>query len=74
MKKEKFLTSYKKGYNKFFLIAGGKELEINDGDFEFEQEGNKVSAKKLATAFMKFNEKRQVNRVLVQKFIEGIAI
>jgi hypothetical protein len=74
MKKEKFLTSYKKGYNKFFLIAGGKELEINDGEFEFEQEGNKVSSKKLATAFMKFNEKRQVNRVLVQKFIEGIAI
>jgi len=74
MKKEKFLTSYKKGYNKFFLIAGGKELEINDGEFEFEQEGVKVSAKKLANAFMKFNEKRQVNRVLVQKFIEGIAI
>jgi hypothetical protein len=74
MKKEKFLTSYKKGYNKFFLIAGGKELEINDGDFEFESESEKVNAKKLATAFMRFNEKRQVNRVLVQKFIEGIAI
>ena len=74
MRKEKFLTSYKKGYSKFFLICGGKDLEINDGEFEFDTESDKVSAKKLATAFMKFNEKRQVNRVLVRKFIEGIAV
>jgi len=74
MRKEKFLTSYKKGYSKFFLICGGKDLEIDDGDFEFDNESEKVSARKLATAFMKFNEKRQVNRVLVRKFIEGIAV
>jgi hypothetical protein len=74
MKKAKFLTSYKRGYSKFFLISGGKELEIDDGEFQFESESDKVSAKKLASAFMKFNEKRQVNRILVQKFIEGIAV
>jgi hypothetical protein len=74
MRKSKFVTSYKRGYSKFFLISGGKELEINDGEFEFESESDKVSAKKLASAFMKFNEKRQVNRILVQKFIEGIAV
>ncbi len=74
MRKAKFITSYKRGYSKFFLISGGKELEINDGEFEFESESDKVSAKKLASAFMKFNEKRQVNRILVQKFIEGIAV
>jgi hypothetical protein len=74
MKKAKFVTSYKKGYNKFFLISGGKNLQIDDGEFEFENENEKVSTKKLASAFMKFNEKRQVNRVLVRKFIEGIAV
>jgi hypothetical protein len=74
MKKSKFVTSYKKGYSKFFLISGGKDLEIDDGEFQFESESDKVSAKKLANAFMKFNEKRQVNRILVQKFIEGIAV
>ena len=74
MRKAKFLTSYKRGYSKFFLISGGKELEIDDGEFQFESESDKVSAKKLASAFMKFNEKRQVNRILVQKFIEGIAV
>ena len=74
MRKEKFLTSYKKGYSKFFLIFGGKDLQIDDGEFEFDAESEKVSARKLASAFMKFNEKRQVNRVLVRKFIEGIAV
>jgi len=74
MKKTKFITSYKKGYSKFFLISGGKDLEIDDGEFEFESNTDKISTKKLATAFMKFNEKRQVNRILVQKFIEGIAV
>ena len=71
MKKEKFLISHKKGYDKFFLIAGGEDLTFDD-EFEFESEG-KVSAKKLATAFLKHNKKRQVNRILVNKFIEGIA-
>jgi hypothetical protein len=71
MKKEKFIISHKKGYDKFFLISGGEDLTFDD-EFEFESEG-KVSAKKLTTAFLKHNKKRQVNRILVNKFIEGIA-
>ena len=74
MKKDKFVTSYKKGYNKFFLIPGGKNLEIENEDFKFDADTEKVNAKKLASAFIKFNEKRQANRLLVQKFIEGIAV
>jgi hypothetical protein len=70
-KKEKLLISYKPGYNKFFLIAGGKDLKIEDEDFTVE---GKVTASKLANAFLKHNQKRQVSRVLVSKFIDGIAV
>jgi hypothetical protein len=70
-KKEKLLISYKPGYNKFFLISGGKDLKIEDEDFTVE---GKVTASKLANAFLKHNQKRQVSRVLVSKFIDGIAV
>jgi hypothetical protein len=33
----------------------------------------KLNTKKLASAFAKMNKKKTVNRVLVSKFIEGIA-
>jgi len=57
--------------NKFFFISGGEELTTNDDD-GIEVEG-KFSARKLATAFAKYNKKRAVNRVLVSRFIQGIA-
>jgi hypothetical protein len=71
--KEKFLVSHKKGYSKFFLIAGGNDLTIQDDGFEPVING-KVTSTKLANAFLKYNQKRQVSRVLVSKFIEGIAV
>ena len=71
--KEKFLISHKKGYSKFFLIAGGNDLTIQDDGFDPVING-KVTSSKLANAFLKYNQKRQVSRVLVSKFIEGIAV
>jgi hypothetical protein len=68
---EKFLVSKNGGYDNFFLIHGGEELTTSDDD-GIEVEG-KFSARKLATAFAKYNKKRAVNRVLVSKFIQGIA-
>ena len=70
MKKEKLLVSHKDGYEKFFLLTGGKSLVVDDGELEIE---GKVTTSKLATAFKKFNSNRQVNRALISKFIEGIA-
>ena len=67
---EKLLVSNNPGYNKFFMIIGGKDLITEDDEIEIE---GKVTSNKLKTAFMKFNKKRLVNRVLVNKFIEGIA-
>jgi hypothetical protein len=67
---DKYLVSNKPGYNSFYLIAGGNELNTNDEEIEVT---GKVTAGKLKNAFMKYNKKRAVNRVLVSKFIQGIA-
>ena len=70
MRKEKFLVSHLEGYESFFLIPDGSNLEINDDEIVVT---GKVNSTNLAKAFMKFNKTRQVNRVLITKFIQGIA-
>jgi hypothetical protein len=70
LKEKKFLESDNVGYDKFYLTPGGNDLKIENEDFEV---NGKVTANKLKTAFMKFNKVRQVNRVMVSKFIQGIA-
>jgi hypothetical protein len=70
VKKDKFLESYNKGYNRFYLLPSGEDLKIESESIEID---GKFTANKLKNAFMKFNKKRQVNRVLVSKFIAGIA-
>jgi hypothetical protein len=69
-KSEKFLISKNDGYNSFFLISGGNDLKTEQDEIEIE---GKFTTKKLASAFAKMNKKKTVNRVLVSKFIEGIA-
>ena len=68
---EKFIVSHKKNYTSFFMIAGGDNLVVDKEEIEIE---GKVTASKLKNAFMKFNRGKQVNRVLVSKFIQGIAV
>ena len=70
VKKEKFLESYNAGYNRFYLLPSGEDLKIENEELEVD---GKFTANKLKNAFMKFNKRRQVNRVLVSKFIAGIA-
>ena len=67
----KCLVSYSPGYNAFYLVPGGSDLQINDGDFEI---NGKVTVSKLKNAFVKYNKKRQLNRILATKFIEGMAV
>ena len=71
IKTTKFLESKNGGYNKFFLIPGGNDLNIEEE--ELSVEGN-VTASKLRTAFIKMNKKKQVSRVLVNRFIGEIAM
>jgi cobalamin biosynthesis protein CobT len=70
VKKDKFIQSYNKGYDSFFIMPGGSDLKVEDEELEIE---GKVTASKLKNAFMKMNKKKQVNRVMVSRFIDGIA-
>jgi len=69
-KTEKFVQSFNKGYDSFFIIAGGEDLVTENEEIEID---GTVTASKLKTAFMKYNKKKAINRVLVSRFITGIA-
>ena len=69
-KEQKFIQSYNKGYDTFYLIPGGKDLSVENE--ELEVKGNFTKGK-LKSAFIKMGKKKQTNRVLVSKFIAGIA-
>jgi hypothetical protein len=71
LKQDKFLQSYNFGYDAFFIMPGGSDLNIEDEELSIT--GN-FTTNKLKTAFMKMNKKRQVNRVMVSRFIDGIAV
>ena len=70
IKDEKFVESKNPGYDGFYIIPGGDDLTIHDEGLVVN--GN-VTASKLKTAFLKMNKKKQVNRIMVSRFIEGIA-
>ena len=70
LQSEKFLQSYNKGYDLFFILPGGNELQIEDEELVV---NGVVTANKLKTAFMKMNKKKAVSRVMVSRFIDGIA-
>jgi len=71
IKEKKFIQSYNKGYESFFIMPGGTDLAI-DPDEELVVNGA-FTANKLKNAFLKLNKKKQVSRVMVSRFIEGIA-
>ena len=70
LKSEKFVQSYNSGYESFFILPGGTDLQIEDEELVV---SGIVTASKLKTAFMKMNKKKTVNRVMVSRFIDGIA-
>jgi hypothetical protein len=71
LKEERFVESFNLGYNKFFFIPGDADLQADDGELEIS--GN-FTASKLKNAFIKMNKKKQVSRVLVNRFITEIAV
>ena len=71
LRKEKLLECKKSGYANFFLIPGGDDLKVTEDTLNV---NGKVTSGKLANAFMKMNKSRKINRVLVSKFIGGIAV
>lgn len=71
VKEEKFLESHNPGYKKFFFVPGGDDLASENEGLTVQ---GPVTAAKLKNAFIKMNVKRQISRVLVNKFIGEIAV
>lgn len=70
IRSEKFLASKIPGYNEFYLVLGGEEMNTDDEELEIQ---GKYTPGKLKNAFMKMNKRKALNRVLVSRFIQGIA-
>ena len=71
MRDNRFVESHNPGYGKFFIIPGGDDLAVENEGLQIE---GTFSAAKLRNAFIKMNKKKQVSRVLVNRFIGLIAL
>ena len=71
---EKFFSVNGYGYSEYFLIPGGNDLTTDDDSLDdILGESKDVSARKLKGAFLKMNQNRLTNRVLLSKVIKEIA-
>ena len=71
---EKFFSVNGYGYSEYFLIPGGEDLTTEDDSLsDILGETKDVSARKLKGAFLKMNQNRLTNRVLLSKVIKEIA-
>jgi hypothetical protein len=70
LKKDKFITIPNCGYDKFFAIAGGKNLKTANSTIDVADD---ASVAKIRTAFKKANSNRKGTRVLLTQFIEMVA-
>lgn len=71
---EKFFSVNGYGYSEYFLIPGGEDLSTEDDSLsDILGEAKDVSSRKLKGAFLKMNQNRLTNRVLLSKVIKEIA-
>lgn len=74
-RKQKFLESYNRGFDQFYILNDSNKLTTDGEEFEFEvADENKISTRSLASQFTKMNKSREVNRILATKFVEKIAV
>jgi hypothetical protein len=71
---EKFFSVNGYGYSEYFLIPGGNDLSTDDDSLsDILGDTKDVSSRKLKGAFLKMNQNRLTNRVLLSKVIKEIA-
>jgi len=70
IRKFKFADIKVNGYNKFFLMPNGKDLQVEEEEMETKTNATKGDIKK---AFLKLQKNKLTNRVFLSKFIEEIA-
>ena len=69
-KKTKFFMLNNVGYDDYYIIPGGDDLEIKDEEMDVNA---KSSKNELKTAFLKMQKSKSVNRVLLSRFVDKIA-
>ena len=67
---EKMLTGFDLGYDEYFLVKGGDNLDCDDEDLSIDSSATKSQ---MVKQFAKFTGGRVQNRVLLTKFSEMIA-
>ena len=58
------------GYNEYYLVKGGKNLETQEDEFAVADDASNAS---IRTAFKKFSKSKKQNKVLLTKFGKAVA-
>ena len=58
------------GYNEYYLVKGGKNLETQEDDFSVKDDASNAN---IRTAFKKFAKSKKQNKVLMTKFGKAVA-
>ena len=69
-KKQKFFMINGAGYDDYYIIPGGGELDAKDDEMQVEENATK---NQLKNAFMMMQKSKGINRVLLSRFVEKIA-
>ena len=69
-KQQKFFMLNDVGYDDFYIIPGGKDLEITEDNLVVSAGAKKTEIK---NAFMKMQKSKSINRVLLSRFVSKIA-
>lgn len=70
IREAKFLEINNAGYDSYFLIPGGKELDTTDNGLDV---GSSASKNQIAKAFLKNTKGKTMNRVLLNRVMEVVA-
>lgn len=69
-KKDRILVIDNQGFNEYYLIPGGSEMNIDDDELEVEDGADK---KKIFKAFAEMQNDKKTSRILLNRFIKMIA-
>jgi len=58
------------GYDEYYMVKGGKNLDTSDDEFEVE---NDATDKAIGNAFKKYSQSKKTNKVLMTKFGKAVA-
>jgi len=69
-KRQKFFMINGAGYDDYYIIPGGRDLDAKDEEMQVDENASK---NQLKHAFMMMQKSKGINRVLLSRFVEKIA-